>query len=143
MQIISAIQKSRTYDRGKYELRACIRIAILFLCHYIYLTKIKLLRLMEDCAEKVGGVNAWRFSPYQPSARLMFWRCNRQYTCDHPSRKPHAGMIFDLMDELGYSANDTVMVGDAQLDKKCAQAAGVQFIPAEHYFDDHKNSSVK
>ncbi len=90
--------------------------------------------LMEDCAEKCGGVEAWRFSPYLPQAKLLFWNRHNPFARDDPSRKPNPGMILDLMNCLNAGPEDTIVVGDARVDKKAAEAAGAAFIDAEDFF---------
>ena len=92
--------------------------------------------LVEDCARKIGGVAAWRFSPYEPNARVIgrITRHWNPYMRDDPSRKPHPGMLLDLMDQLGCPASDTVMVGDESVDHEAANAAHVRFFSADTFF---------
>jgi HAD superfamily hydrolase (TIGR01662 family) len=92
--------------------------------------------LVEDCARKVGGVHATRFSPFDPRARLLSWLPGRRnsFMRDDPSRKPHPGMLLDLMAELGQSPGDTTMIGDEKLDREAAAAAGVRFVAADAFF---------
>ncbi len=90
--------------------------------------------LMENCAEKVGGVAAWRFSPYSPEAKKTLHGEPNPYCRDDSSRKPHPGMILDLMAELGFPPQDTFMVGDSSRDRKAAEAAGVIFFEADDFF---------
>ena len=97
-----------------------------------FLTLEKAGALMVDCAEKVGGLDAWRFSPYDSKAAAR--RPNSPYACEHESRKPRPGMLLEIMAELGASASDTVMVGDQESDQQAAQAAGVSFAWAADFF---------
>ena len=90
--------------------------------------------LVENCVEKIGGVATWRMSPYDPKAKLRPDRKSNPYARDDPSHKPHPGMILEIMEELGYLARDTIMVGDTRADKKCAKAAGVRFIDEKKFF---------
>lgn len=50
-------------------------------------------------------------------------------------RKPNPGMIFYLMDALGFSPNDTLFVGDRDVDQQAAEAAGVRFEWANIFFE--------
>ncbi len=90
--------------------------------------------LVKNCAAKVGGVEAWRISPYDPDGKKRIKGCPNPYARDDPSRKPHPGMLLDLMSELGYPPEDTFMVGDSKDDKKAAKAAGVTFVSARSFF---------
>jgi len=90
--------------------------------------------LVENCVEKIGGVATWRISPYDPKAKVHLGGKSNPFARDDPSHKPHPGMILEIMEELGYSAQDTIMVGDTRADKKSAKAAGVQFIDEKKFF---------
>ncbi len=95
-------------------------------------------RLVENCAAKVGGVNAWRLSPYDPHAKKRIHGSPNPYARDDESRKPRPGMLLDLMSELGYSGQDTFMVGDSKKDKKAAEAAGAHFLSAKKFFKGNR-----
>ena len=62
-------------------------------------------------------------------------RRSNPYTRDDPSRKPHPGMLLELMDELGHFAADTVMIGDESLDREAARAAQVRFVHADAFLE--------
>ena len=93
--------------------------------------------LVADCARKVGGVDGYRLSPYEPRARLVnsLRRRYSPYASDDTSRKPHPGMILDLMLQLGYPSSDTIVVGDEKLDRRAALAVGARFIEAAQFFE--------
>jgi hypothetical protein len=69
--------------------------------------------------------DAW--SPI-PSAREHepFWSTNY--------RKPNGGMLLDHMAELGFSAGQTIYIGDRPEDQAAAQAAGCYFAWERDYF---------
>jgi len=90
--------------------------------------------LTENCAAKVGGVDAWRVSPFDPRAKKRQHGHANAYARDDPMRKPHPGMIRDLMADLGATPADTVMVGDSRRDRQTAKCAGVRYIPAKKFF---------
>ncbi len=92
-------------------------------------------KLMENCATKIGGVDAWRMCPYDPHGKPKLNGEPNPYAHDDPSRKPHPGMILDLMHTLGVGPEDVIMVGNAKADKQAAEAAGVQFIGAQEFFN--------
>ena len=93
-------------------------------------------KLVEDAARVVGGVDAWRLSPYSPKAKYKPSPKSRRsrYDRDHPSRKPHPGMLIELMQELGYAPPDTFIVGNRASDRKAAEAAGARYVPAKDFF---------
>ncbi len=90
--------------------------------------------LLANCAAKVGGINAWRFCPYSPRSKKRLNGEDNPYACDHEWRKPHPGMLLDLMEELGYPPEDTFMIGDSNKDRKAAKNAGVRFFKAKDFF---------
>lgn len=80
--------------------------------------------LMRDCAQKIGGVDAYRFCPHDPR-KGQFCEC----------RKPRPGMILSIMAELGISdPGQVVFVGDQESDRQAAEAAGVRFVWADQFF---------
>jgi D-glycero-D-manno-heptose 1,7-bisphosphate phosphatase len=90
--------------------------------------------LMENCAAKLGGVDGWRVCPFDPRAKKKLHGQANGYAQDHPTRKPHPGMIEDLMQTLGAAPADTVMVGNASRDRQAAKNAGVRYISAKKFF---------
>lgn len=90
--------------------------------------------LVRNCADKIGGVSTWRLSPYDPKAKVWLHDKSNPYARDDESRKPHPGMILDIMKELGFAPKDTFMVGDKKMDKKSAKAAGVRYIDEKKFF---------
>ncbi len=93
---------------------------------------------MKNCAEKVGGVSAWRICAYEKNApRRIDGRPNpyrKETTCE----KPEPGMLLDLMEALGFPPSETVAIGNSWKDRKAAQAAGVRFVKAEAFFKPPK-----
>jgi D-glycero-D-manno-heptose 1,7-bisphosphate phosphatase len=105
-----------------------------------FLTLEKTEALMADCAAKVGGLDTYRFSPYD--AKAAGRRPNSPYAREDESRKPRPGMLLEIMSELGISPAETVMVGDQESDQQAAEAAGVQFTWAETFFNPAKSTPV-
>jgi D-glycero-D-manno-heptose 1,7-bisphosphate phosphatase len=91
-------------------------------------------KLAKNCADKIGGVSAWRLSPYDPRAKKKLHGKPNLYARDDETRKPHPGMLLQIMEELGVSPKETFMVGDKKIDKKSAKAAGVRFIDEKKFF---------
>ncbi len=97
--------------------------------------------LMKNCAAKVGGVDAWRFCPYHPKAPEQLHGQPNPYCRDDDRRKPRPGMLLEIMQELGYPASDTFMVGDSHHDRLAAEAAGISFIRSKQFFQGEKETS--
>lgn len=90
--------------------------------------------LMEDAAEKLGGLDSWRICPFDVHANRLIRGKPNPYRRENGCRKPKPGMLLDLMADLGYQPEDTFMIGDSWRDRKAAQAAAVRFIPAKEFF---------
>lgn len=90
-------------------------------------------RLAHDAGEKVGGVDAIAVCCYDPKATGRY--ASKRYAQDSARRKPHPGMLLDLMRRLGYARPETILVGDSETDEQAALAAGVQFIDAADFFE--------
>lgn len=57
---------------------------------------------------------------------------------DETQSKPHPQMLFELLDEIGVSANEAVMIGDSEFDLMMARAAGVPSIAATYGVHDER-----
>jgi D-glycero-D-manno-heptose 1,7-bisphosphate phosphatase len=94
--------------------------------------------LVLNCVAKIGGVSAWRLSPYDPRAKKERDGKPNPFARDDETRKPRPGMVLELMDELNVSPAETFMIGDRKMDKKCAEAAGVTFLDEKEFFKFNK-----
>jgi len=54
---------------------------------------------------------------------------------DCMNRKPKPGMLDDLMYDTATEKNDTLFIGDLGSDKEAAEAAGVQFMTSQEFFN--------
>lgn len=84
--------------------------------------------LLVSTAAAYIGAAAYRVCFHHPQGRVS------PYNIDHPNRKPGAGMLLELMSELGFTPDQTVMVGDWATDKQAAEAAGCAFEWANDFF---------
>lgn len=84
--------------------------------------------LLVSSAARFIGAAAYKVCFYHPKGRVA------PYNVDHPNRKPGAGMLIELMDELGFTPEQTTMVGDWDTDKQAAEAAGCKFAWANDFF---------
>jgi histidinol-phosphate phosphatase family protein len=78
---------------------------------------------MEELDRKLGGIlTAWRVCPHDDGDG-----------CD--CRKPKGGMIVDLGQCYGVDMAASTMVGDQEIDRLAAEAAGVgKFVNAKEFF---------
>lgn len=83
--------------------------------------------LTQAAAEYIGAV-AWRVSCTHPKGNIP------EYAVNSYDRMPQPGMLISLMDELGFTPEQTTMVGDWTSDKEAAEAAGVEFRWAHEFF---------
>lgn len=84
--------------------------------------------LLVSAAAVYIGAAGYRVCFHHPNGKVA------PYNTEHPNRKPQPGMLNELMDEFGFSPQDTIMVGDWETDKKAAEAAGCEFIWAHEFF---------
>ena len=77
--------------------------------------------MMSQVANWISA-SAYRFCPHS----------SRVNECD--CRKPLPGMILSLMAEFDAQPENVVFVGDADGDKRAAEAAGIKFIWATEFF---------
>ncbi len=90
--------------------------------------------LMENCVEKIGGAAAWKACGYDAKGKKEVNGHPNPYAQDNDCHKPHPGMILELMEELGFGPEDTIMIGNKKTDEKAAEAAGVRYIKARDFF---------
>jgi D-glycero-D-manno-heptose 1,7-bisphosphate phosphatase len=83
--------------------------------------------LVKAAADYIGAAS-YRVCLYHPKGRV------HPYNFEHPNRKPAPGMLKELMQELGYTPEQTLMVGDWDTDKQAAEAAGCGFVWAHEFF---------
>ena len=83
--------------------------------------------LVRTVAETIGAT-AYTLCVCHPKGTIPGANRESQF------RKPNPGMLFYLMDALGFSAKETLYVGDRDIDLQAAQAAGVQFEWADTFF---------
>lgn len=60
------------------------------------------------------------------------------YARDDENHKPHPGMILSIMHDLGFTPEDTNMIGDKKIDEEAARVAGTNFIYAKDFFKKKK-----
>ncbi len=90
--------------------------------------------LVRNCTDKIGGVDTYRFCPYDPKGKKTLNGKPNPYARDDENRKPHPGMVLSIMEELGFAPKDTYMIGDKKVDEEAARAAGTFFIYAKDFF---------
>lgn len=89
--------------------------------------------LIDDCIEKIGGVDAWAWCPFDPKAEGKPGSIKR-FACESNERKPNPGMIHAIVNHVDAELSDTFFIGDMESDQKAAGAAGVNFVWANDFF---------
>jgi D-glycero-D-manno-heptose 1,7-bisphosphate phosphatase len=84
--------------------------------------------LLVSSAAAYIGAKAYRVCFYHPKGKVA------PFNTEHPNRKPAPGMLLELMAELGFQPENTIMVGDWETDKDAADAAGCEFEWAHVFF---------
>jgi D-glycero-D-manno-heptose 1,7-bisphosphate phosphatase len=82
-------------------------------------------RLLRDLAYAATGI-----TPDEAAIQL----CPHSSTAGCCCRKPAPGMLVRIMQHYGISADDTVFVGNAEVDQEAARRAGVAFVWAADLF---------
>ena len=86
--------------------------------------------IVKHAAELINAdfwADFWRFCPHHPMASGPLG-----VICD--CRKPQPGLLKGIMDSLGFTAEDTIFIGDMEIDRQAAETAGVKFIWAWDFF---------
>lgn len=92
---------------------------------YGHLTHQMAHRLLADMLrEAVGEV--------EPAPAIRFCPHVLEVACE--CRKPGAGMLRDIVRHFGVRPDETLFVGDMELDRQAAEAAGVRFAWAWDFF---------
>jgi D-glycero-D-manno-heptose 1,7-bisphosphate phosphatase len=78
-------------------------------------------RLTNLLAQRGVAIDAVFACPYHPQGSFPY----RQ--ADHAWRKPNAGMLFEAAELLNLALNQSVMVGDKELDQLTAKAAKLKY----------------
>lgn len=92
-----------------------------------YLTYEQSEALVANAARLVGA-DFYEFCPYHPGGIIQ------PYIADAPCRKPHPGMVQELLRRTGTEPYDCLFVGDSPEDMGAALAAGVEFQWATDFF---------
>lgn len=83
--------------------------------------------LVRSAAEYIGA-STYRLCCNHPNGKIA------PFNQENPDRLPQPGMLLSIMAELGFSAQETVMVGDWNDEKRAAEIAGVQFRYSHEFF---------
>jgi D-glycero-D-manno-heptose 1,7-bisphosphate phosphatase len=83
-----------------------------------------------------GELDAWRVCYTHPYAKLDAYRA------EDGRRKPEAGMLTEIIEELDVTYDSTLMVGDRNEDFGAAAAAGVSFLWTEEFFSTKSDAQA-
>lgn len=84
-------------------------------------------QIVKHAAQLINA-DAWNVCPHHPAG-------NNEFAIECNCRKPGSQMIFDIMVVLGYTASDTIFVGDRPEDEGAAVTAGIGFVWAKDFFE--------
>jgi D-glycero-D-manno-heptose 1,7-bisphosphate phosphatase len=89
--------------------------------------------LVDDCAAKIGGVDAWAWCPHDERAKGKP-NSNPKYAAKCTCRKPDTGLLDICITTADVARSLTVFVGDQETDRQAAEKAGIQFVWAKDFF---------
>jgi D-glycero-D-manno-heptose 1,7-bisphosphate phosphatase len=90
-----------------------------------FLTREAAQRMLEDTVEAACGT--------RPSDAIVAL-CTCPPASDCPCRKPRPGMLEGILAQAGVAPAHALMVGDLDIDRRAAEAAGMPFRWAAEYF---------
>lgn len=97
------------------------------------MTRDELAAVHDDIAERFarGGadIDAFYYSPYHPDADIL------EYRRDHPTRKPHPGMLLQAAKERAIDLSESFMIGDGERDCLAGKAAGCRTVQIVEHED--------
>jgi phosphoglycolate phosphatase len=107
--------------------------------------------LLEELKEKDHSIglatNAYRGSTLESLTHLDVHDYFDGIACydDVKNGKPHPDMLYKLLDELNYSNEQTLFIGDGPRDEVASQRAEIPYIMVDWGFTEHTNAvqSVK
>lgn len=95
-----------------------------------YMSEREALRVHQEVLHQLGVPVALSFvCPHHPRGTV------RRYAIECPYRKPNPGAIQEALDRFGARPEDCLFVGDQEIDREAAQAAGVSFRWAWEFFE--------
>ena len=81
----------------------------------------KLMRWIIDGIEKAGGsIDSYYYCPHHKDAKIA------EYKKECLNRKPSPGMLVQASRELDFELSAAYFVGDSEVDKAAAEAAGIK-----------------
>jgi phosphoglycolate phosphatase len=98
--------------------------------------------LKEEGFALAVATNAYRNSTIESLTHLAIFDYFDAIACydDVPNGKPHPDMLFKLLDELKYSNDRAVFVGDGPRDEMASKKADIPYIMVDWGFTEHTNA---
>ena len=95
-----------------------------------FMNAMQAVEIVTDAAVKCGiPTENCTLCCYEPRGKFA-----HLYASETKRRKPEPGMLNELMSDLGFARENTIMVGDRESDKRAADLAGVRFVWAADFF---------
>lgn len=83
----------------------------------------------QEVRGKLRAITAWT-RHYFPHVTSLFYYCP---TMEGKDRKPNPGMINCAVCENEIDLNESIMVGDMESDRQCAENAGVRYLDVNRF----------
>ena len=98
--------------------------------------------LKEEGFALAVATNAYRNSTIESLTHLEIFDYFDAIACydDVPNGKPHPDMLFKLLDELKYSSDRAVFIGDGPRDEMASKKADIPYIMVDWGFTEHTNA---
>ena len=98
-----------------------------------------LIALKEQGKSLAVATNAYRGSTIESLTHLDVYDLFDGIACydDVLQGKPHPDMLYKLLDELDFTENDAIFIGDGPRDEMAAKEAKMDYIMVEWGFTDH------
>jgi len=103
-----------------------------------------LIALKEQGKSLAVATNAYRGSTLESLTHLEVLDVFDAIACydDVIQGKPHPDMLYKLLDELDFSEEDALFIGDGPRDEMAAQAAKIDYVMVDWGFTDHVDKEV-
>jgi phosphoglycolate phosphatase len=99
-------------------------------------------KLQERGKQLAIATNAYRNSTQESLAHLGIENFFDTFVCydDVPQGKPHPDMLHKVLNELRFSTQQALFIGDGSRDKLASERAGIEYLMVDWGFSDHKEA---
>jgi len=103
-----------------------------------------LLDLKQNAYTLAVATNAYRGSTIESLTHLGIYNLFDAIACydDVAKGKPHPDMLLKLLDELDYSTNEAMFIGDGVRDEMAAKTANIDYLMVNWGFTEHSSNVI-